>query len=410
MKKRHLILALAMITLGITSCKKEGCTDPLAKNYEKKADVDDGSCEYDDNVISQEITEDITTPTTLEAKNYKVCSDINISSQLTIMPGAKLIMCDGSSITVESSGSLNASGTAEKPIVIKGETATKGFWAGIAFKSNNPNNKLIYTTVSDAGTYWAWEYATVFVDGNAQLTMENSTIDNSDNVGLFIGDGGLISSFSNNTFSNNTTGLSLQADQVSKLDGASNYNSTNVNDYVEVRAGTIGVPQQWQATTTPLLVYNLTIDAGLELLPGSNIIVEAEQFISVSSSGHIMSVGTASQPISIKGRFESPGYWDGLKIGSNNPNNKIAYTTIADGGQYWAYSYANIFVDGRLDISNSTIKNANSYGIYVDGGSLLFANGTALTNASEVEANNTFVGNGNGADANCMNDCTVFFD
>ena len=410
MKKEILILSIGFLTIGISACKTEGCTDPLANNYDKKADIDDASCTYDANVISAEITEDITTPTTLEAKNYKVCTDISISSELTLSPGTKLIMCEGSSITVESNGYFNATGTAEKPIVIEGETATKGFWVGLAIKSNNPNNKLIHTTVSDAGTYWAWEFATVYVNGDGQINISNSTISNSEDYGLFVDDGGLVGTFTDNTFSNNTTGLSVRADQVSKLDGNSNYNSANVNDYIEVRSGTIGTAQTWKATATPLLLNSVTIDGGLEILPGSNIMVEADQSIAVSASGYLTSVGTATNPISIKGRYESAGYWTGLKIASNNPNNKMAYTTIADGGQYWAYEFSNIYVDGRLDIENSTIKNANSYGIYVNAGGAIFANGTSQPNASAVESHNTFTGNGAGANANCTNGCTIFFE
>ncbi len=34
------------VLIVATSCKKEGCTDPLAVNYNSEADTGDGSCEY----------------------------------------------------------------------------------------------------------------------------------------------------------------------------------------------------------------------------------------------------------------------------------------------------------------------------------------------------------------------------
>ncbi len=50
MKKTKLILAAVLIglmsTMTLTSCKKEGCTDPNADNYGDTADKDDGSCTY----------------------------------------------------------------------------------------------------------------------------------------------------------------------------------------------------------------------------------------------------------------------------------------------------------------------------------------------------------------------------
>lgn len=42
-KKLLIILGLA---LSIISCKKEGCTDENATNYNAEADVDDGTCIY----------------------------------------------------------------------------------------------------------------------------------------------------------------------------------------------------------------------------------------------------------------------------------------------------------------------------------------------------------------------------
>lgn len=46
MKRLFIINAIALVSIGsFSSCKKEGCTDPLATNYNAAATVDDGSCE-----------------------------------------------------------------------------------------------------------------------------------------------------------------------------------------------------------------------------------------------------------------------------------------------------------------------------------------------------------------------------
>jgi hypothetical protein len=43
MKKIGLVFAIAVLVM---SCKKEGCTDSTAANYNQDAKVDDGTCAY----------------------------------------------------------------------------------------------------------------------------------------------------------------------------------------------------------------------------------------------------------------------------------------------------------------------------------------------------------------------------
>lgn len=50
MKNISLILLTLFLVFGISSCKKEGCTDVDALNYDSKADKNDNSCKYDGRV------------------------------------------------------------------------------------------------------------------------------------------------------------------------------------------------------------------------------------------------------------------------------------------------------------------------------------------------------------------------
>ncbi len=45
--KTRTIGMVALVGLALASCKKEGCTDPQANNYNEEARKDDGSCTYD---------------------------------------------------------------------------------------------------------------------------------------------------------------------------------------------------------------------------------------------------------------------------------------------------------------------------------------------------------------------------
>ena len=51
MKKILFVLCLGLVLVG---CKKQGCTDPLATNYNEKATADDGTCAYQ-SILDQEL-------------------------------------------------------------------------------------------------------------------------------------------------------------------------------------------------------------------------------------------------------------------------------------------------------------------------------------------------------------------
>lgn len=61
------ILAFSLFigVAGLSSCKKEGCTDAIATNYDEDADEDDGTCEYvSDKFVGTYIMSETVTPPT----------------------------------------------------------------------------------------------------------------------------------------------------------------------------------------------------------------------------------------------------------------------------------------------------------------------------------------------------------
>ena len=80
---KNLLLLAAIATIGLASCKKKGCTDPQAVNYNSEAQKDDESCNYIPTIaITGAATMDVTLGTTYND------------------PGATATNVDGSSVTV----------------------------------------------------------------------------------------------------------------------------------------------------------------------------------------------------------------------------------------------------------------------------------------------------------------------
>jgi len=61
----------------------------------------------------------------------------------------------------------------------------------------------------------------------------------------------------------------------------------------------------------------------------------------------VIMVGTAAEPITIKGKENVPGYWEGLYFyASNNPLNEIGFLDIANAGKTSGYPNGAIQLRG----------------------------------------------------------------
>lgn len=145
---------------------------------------------------------------------YLIKGSSDIKSDLKLEPGVRFLMSSGAVIDVNNSGSMNALGTSNKPITIKGEVDAVGYWAHIHFNSNNPLNKFTHVNIKNGGSRSSYKYSSIWVNdnNNGSFNMTDCTIADSYGWGVYVENGAtMIPSTKSevesvNTFINNGSG------------------------------------------------------------------------------------------------------------------------------------------------------------------------------------------------------------
>lgn len=165
--KKVLLFGAAAVMIAAAGCKKKGCTNPVATNYDEKAKKDDGSCILPD-VTDQtvELTGNLATRTLTKDKKYLVKGQVFVGNgvTLTVEPGT-VVMGDKATkgtLVIERGGKLIADGTAAEPIVFtsaqEAGARDKGDWGGLVIlghagqNQNNPAVEGITPAVFFGGT------------------------------------------------------------------------------------------------------------------------------------------------------------------------------------------------------------------------------------------------------------------
>jgi len=167
MKRSYLnfvaILGLAAGVAVLPGCKKDGCTDPAASNYDDAAKNDDGSCVYD--AVTGELTEN----TTWGADRiYYLQGRVVVPSGVTLtieagaiikgMPGTET---NASALVVAKDGKLIANGTESAPIIFTAESDDIQLGQLVGSNLQKDDNEL---------------WGGIIILGNAPVSTENGDI------------------------------------------------------------------------------------------------------------------------------------------------------------------------------------------------------------------------------------------
>ena len=366
--------ALFLITFFIFSCKKkDDAPQPITLDCAA--------------ITTERVLKDVVS--TPGAVDYIVPCDISIEANLTISPGVIIQFATNTGFTINNTGSLNAIGTAEMPIVFRGVTDVTGSWKGLFFNSSNILNQLSHVTITGGGSSsfnGNDVVANIRVHQTAQLGISNSSINKSGRDGIYT-DGTSsndlipITSYSNNSFSNNTAyPLNISAPVSGMMDESSVF-SGNGKSSILIRGGEINTAVKWRKTQIPFLISGDVIispyanTGSVFIEAGATIKFASESSLGVGEYGNglLRIMGTPAQRITLTGETETPGSWQGIGFQSTNVLNEIAYADISYGGccsfSGSSSHVGNIVVGaysaGFVKISNSSFNFSAQCGIKI---------------------------------------------
>lgn len=335
----------------------------------------------------------IAEPTTVGAVNtaYRLHnSDLIVAAGLTVEPGATFVAPADAGVRVEAGGSFSAVGTAAQPISFRGVEAGRGIWNGFHVESSSPNNRFEHCVIANTGaepTACCGNLAAAIYLESGSASIENTTLTAGAGRGVVAEDDAELRSFRNNVVSDHAEApLLLSADNVRALDGRGSALSGNDDDVVQVFSNTdLTEAATWTALGVPYQLFDrLDVSAAWQIAPGARLKMSADGGFAVRTGGSMRAVGTPSEPIEIYGAEASRGYWLGVHVESNSPNNAFDYVNLSHAGIEATVCCGNpragIWVEsGRATVTNSSFELIQGCALSADSDGTLTQSGNRFS-------------------------------
>ncbi|TVR35393.1 MAG: right-handed parallel beta-helix repeat-containing protein [Balneolaceae bacterium] len=392
-----------------------GASDAASEAIAVTAEEEISSNISDDRTLSSEVT-------------YFVTDQIDITAELTIEPGTEIYFEAGTGFELpEMQGAIIADGTEEEPILFSGTSEQPGWWNGIYVReSGNVLNQLNWVTVEYGGgeEFFRSGSGNVIVgrsDESSSIEITNSTIRHSESYGIWVNSDSDLPVFEGNVITENEDApVNMPASSINQLDATSSYTG-NSDDYIFVRSGNDidANDVTWKNLDVDYRIGGgdsvvITDGVTLTIEPGTTLKFESSSYIDLDEQGGLVADGTEAEPIVFTGTTEQAGWWNGIYVReSSNPQNELDWVTVeyAGGEEFFRSGSGNVIVgrsdeNSSIEITNSTIRHSDNYGIWVNSdselpgfeGNLITENEDAPVNMPassihQLDASSSFTGN-----------------
>ncbi|MFA5573845.1 MAG: hypothetical protein WC994_02195 [Brumimicrobium sp.] len=381
---------LAVARLMLFSCKKDNIEPSVPDTPTVNSQPITLDCSFFTNNPDVHLTDNPDKPV-----DYIITCDPATSGDFIIDAGVVIEFKSNAGLRLgkDGNGKIQMNGTADKPIILTGVQKNKGFWRGIQISSDNPANQMSYVTIEYAGQEgrggWALQGSLIGAAG-AVLNMDHCTVQHGYLIGMNWLDGSLKAgelTLSNSTFTKNDIPIQTSANYINSINGTSTYTG-NVNDYIKLTGDDVRKDVVFHKTDIPFFSVGFKPDNDAKrkftFEPGVTLLMDAGSQIRFQNAFHfnheIIMVGTANEPITIKGAQNVPGYWTGIQVDyTSNPLNEIGFLDIANAGATNSYPNGAILLG-----SNDVLLNMHDVN-FID----CYEYAVSIQHASEINFNHS---------------------
>lgn len=319
-----------------------------------------------------DFSSDQTLKNTSRAVDYVVSCVLDVTANLVIEPGVVIEFEENAGIGVYDGGTINAVGTEDEPIVLRGQSPVAGYWRGIHVETNSINNQLDHVTIQHAGSNYVYccnEKASLFLKG-AKMTIKNTQIAQGGGYGIHLKGNVSLDGFENNMITTHKEEpIFTTAFLAGSLNGAGLDFSGNTKDFIRIYDADVSEPVTIPALNVPYLQEGFVLDVteSMTISAGVEWICEANAGIGIYDNGSLKLDGSSANEIVIRGKEAVDGYWRGIHIETNSLNNVFSYARISEAGANYVYccnEIATVFLkDGKLSMDHTVLSNGASYGL-----------------------------------------------
>ncbi len=386
MKQINFLLTLSFASVLLGSCKKENAPTPPG-SIDPPVTL---TCDHFLKNANAVLKDNPKAPI-----DYIITCQMSINDDVTIEPGTTIAFQTDAGLIVNLEGSLNISGTADKPILLTGTDQQKGTWSGIIFYSNDVKNKIHHTTVEYAGGV-AFnsnnDRGAVIIYSGGRINMSNSTLRHSATYGLNANYGKTLLELDNNTYTSNAVPMRLRAELLG-MASPSDHHTGNDEDKIELNIYTSSVSSAttWRKTDVPYKMVvrsspipQLSVDAKLTIEPGVQVEMSHNAQIMVRENGALWAVGSAADPIIFRGLNNTPGSWSSIYFDRTaSTENRMQHMVIRNAGGGSEKGAVMMWGQPTLTVSDVAFHDIKGCAIYA-------APSTSSPNRNLTTSNLTF--------------------